>query len=118
MLAARVRLAAVAAGCVVLGAIAATASAQDEFDGKWRYRASCAGCHADNGSGYYPFGPALKGNAFVQNAPVPVLIEVIQGGRNYDKRSHLAYVGMPAFPYLRAGEVEALVSFMKGELQQ
>jgi mono/diheme cytochrome c family protein len=113
-----------AAGLAVLGALGAgvnTAigqSAEELFDGKWRYRANCAGCHHESGNGIYAFGPALKGNAFVQNAPAPVLIQVIQKGRNYGNRTHLAYVGMPAFPYIRAGEAEALVQYMKGELQE
>lgn len=106
------------AGWAVLGTVAMTASAQQPFDGQWRYRVSCAGCHAADGSGHYPFGPALKGNAFVQNAPLPALMQVIQEGRNYENRTHLAYIGMPAFQYLRAGEVEALVTYMKGDLQK
>lgn len=107
-------------GVSLLCAVAMTVGAQqsDEFDGRWRYRASCAGCHADDGSGHYPFGPALKGNPFVQNAPSPALLVVIQEGRNYENRTHLAYVGMPAFPYLRAGEAEALIAYMKGDLQK
>lgn len=98
-----------------------TVSAQDAndqgFDGAWRYHVSCAGCHDDDGSGVYAFGPALKGNRFVQSAPAAVIIQVIQQGRNYDQRNHLAYVGMPAFHDIRGGEAEALVAFLKGELQ-
>ena len=102
----------------VTGMTTSTGSAEEAFDGKWRYRANCAACHHESGSGIYAFGPALKGNAFVQNAPASVIIEVIQKGRNYGDRTHLAYVGMPAFPYIRAGEAEALVLYMKGDLQQ
>lgn len=112
---------ALSSGALLLGSVVMTASAQQAsqlFDGQWRYRASCAGCHAEDGSGYYPFGPALKGNPFVQNAPLPALVQVIQQGRNYDDRTHLAYVGMPAFQYLRAGDVEALVAYLKGDLQK
>jgi mono/diheme cytochrome c family protein len=99
----------------------ASASAQDAsqaFDGKWQYYALCAGCHGDSGEGLYPFGPALKGNPFVQNAPLPALAQVIQEGRNYANRTHLAYVGMPAYVYIRGGELEALVNYMKGEMQK
>lgn len=97
--------------------VSAQAAADQAFDGAWRYHVSCAGCHDDDGSGIYAFGPPLKGNQFVLNAPPVAIIQVIQQGRNYDERNHLAYVGMPAFHYLRGGEVEALVSFLKGELQ-
>ena len=110
-------------GSAFLGAVATTASAEsagefESFDGEWQYRASCAGCHALDGTGFYAFGPALKDNPFVQNAPAPVLIEVIQKGRNYENRSHPAYIGMPAFPFLRGGTVESLVHYMKTGLQR
>lgn len=112
------RLTLIVAVGVALGAVATTAFTQEQFDGAWRYRASCAGCHATDGTGHYPFGPPLKGNPFVQNAPLPALLVVIQEGRNYADRTHLAYVGMPGFPYLRAGEAEALIAYMKGDLQK
>ena len=94
-----------------------SSTADESFDGAWRYKVSCAGCHDDDGSGVYAFGPALRGNTFVQSAPAVVIIQVIQNGRNYGERNHLAYVGMPAFHYIRAGEAEALVAFLKGDLQ-
>jgi mono/diheme cytochrome c family protein len=106
------------AGIGVFAASTSVGSAGEGFDGKWRYRANCAACHGEDGRGIYAFGPALKGNAFVQNAPAPVIIEVIQKGRNYQERTHLAYIGMPAFHFIRAGEAEALVQYLKGELQQ
>jgi mono/diheme cytochrome c family protein len=109
------------AGLGVIGAAAIAVSAEPVeqlFDGKYRYRSNCAGCHAPDGTGIYAFGPALKGNAFVQNAPTPVLVTLIQKGRNYRERSHVSYMGMPAFPYIRAGEAEALALYLKGELQQ
>lgn len=107
------------AGSMVVGAsmVSTQAAAEEGFDGAWRYHVSCAGCHDDDGSGVYAFGPALKGNQFVKNAPAAVIIQVIQKGRNYGERNHLAYVGMPAFHYIRGGEAEALVNFLKGELQ-
>lgn len=116
----RKTVALLAAGLTVVCAAAIAMSAEPAeqlFDGKYRYRANCAGCHGNDGTGIYAFGPALKGNPFVQNAPVPVIVEVIQKGRNYRERSHVEYIGMPAFPYIRAGEAEALVLFLKGELQ-
>jgi mono/diheme cytochrome c family protein len=109
-----------AAGLVVAAAAAIATSAEPAeqlFDGKWRYRANCAGCHGNDGTGIYAFGPALKGNPFVQNAPVPVLVEVIQKGRNYRERSHVEYIGMPAFQFIRGGDAEALALYLKGELQ-
>jgi mono/diheme cytochrome c family protein len=111
-------LLAVTAATGILAVAAPTTSAEQLFDGAYRYRANCAGCHHETGQGIYAFGPALKGNPFVQNAPAAVLIEVIQKGRNYGDRTHLAYIGMPAFPFIRAGEAEALVEYIKGGLQE
>lgn len=106
-------------GIGIVSVMSLQAVAQEQqFDGKWRYRTSCAGCHAEDGSGIYAFGPALKGNPLVQNAPAPIMIDIIQKGRNYGARTHLAYVGMPAFQWIRAGEAEALVQYIKGDLQQ
>jgi mono/diheme cytochrome c family protein len=89
-----------------------------QFDGKWRYNTSCAGCHGADGAGWYGFGPALRGNAFIQNAPAPAIIEVIQKGRRYAKRTYPEYIGMPPFDAIRAGEADALVAYLKGGLQK
>jgi mono/diheme cytochrome c family protein len=110
-------LACVGALAVAAPNVTAQTAADETFDGAWRYHVSCAGCHDDDGSGVYAFGPPLKGNKFVQSAPAAVIIQVIQEGRNYEERNHLAYVGMPAFHYIRGGEAEALVNFLKGDLQ-
>lgn len=115
---AAILIASIAAFYVAPATTSPAGAAEELFDGKWRYRANCAGCHGEDGRGIYAFGGPLKGSAFVQNAPAPVIIEVIQKGRNYGNRTQLAYVGMPAFPFIRAGEAEALVQYMKGELQQ
>jgi len=98
-----------------------TASAEDAkaaFDGEWRYEVSCAGCHGSAGEGVSAFGPPLKGNQLVLNAPAETIIQVIQKGRYNRDRAYADYPGMPAFVYIRAGEAEALVDYMKGGLQE
>lgn len=97
---------------------AAAEDASNAFDGEWRYQTSCASCHGKNGEGIGAFGPALKANAFVMQAPAPAIISVIQDGRFNRNKSYPDYAGMPSFYYIRAGEAEALVNYLKGGLQQ
>lgn len=104
------------AAVTILPASAEVAS--KAFDGKWRYQETCASCHGVAGNGISAFGPALKGNKFVMQVPAAVIISVIQNGRHNRKKSYPAYSGMPAFYYIRAGEAQALVQYLKGGLQQ
>lgn len=92
--------------------------ASKAFDGAWRYQVSCGSCHGKSGEGIYAFGPPLKGNTLVMQAPPPVIISVIQKGRLNRNRTYPDYPGMPSFYYIRAGEAEALVEYLKGGLQQ
>ena len=112
----------VAAGLlgVILTIASGPAPAQDEesdFDGEWQYNEYCAACHGFNGEGFYPFGVALRGNPFVQNAPIPALVEVIQEGR-YDNVAFPAYSAMPAFNFIRGAQARAIAAYMRGGLQQ
>lgn len=116
-----VALASIPATILVAGAGVPTATAEDAakaFDGAYRYETACASCHGANGEGISAFGPALKGNAFIQNAPAEAIITVIQQGRYNRDKGYPDYAGMPAFRNIRAGEAQALVDFMKGELQE
>ena len=97
---------------------AAAEDASNGFDGEWRYQTSCGSCHGKNGEGITAFGPALKANAFVMQAPAAAIITVIQDGRYNRSKTYPDYPGMPSFYYIRAGEAEALVEYMKGDLQQ
>lgn len=100
------------------------ASAADNDIGKDIYELRCATCHGMNGlgpeeGGMPKLGPALKGNAFVQNAPYEAIYELIRKGRggmarNYDDR----YPNMPAFGAEAVTDVRALVEYLKNELQE
>jgi mono/diheme cytochrome c family protein len=92
---------------------AAAEDASNAFDGEWRYQTSCASCHGKNGEGISAFGPALKANTFVTQAPAAAIITVIQDGRYNRSKAYPDYSGMPSFYYIRAGEAEALVEYLK-----
>jgi mono/diheme cytochrome c family protein len=92
--------------------------ATDAFDGEWRYRVSCATCHGVRGEGITAFGPPLSDNAFVAGAPAASIIAVVTQGRYARSKAYPEYPGMPAFYYLRAGEMQALVNYLKAALQK
>lgn len=94
------------------------ASGKEMFDGAYLYRRSCATCHGDTGEGIGLFGPNLRENAFVLASNDEALGEVIQMGRKYRDKHHPEYAGMPRFQFIRAGELRALIDFVKGPLQE
>lgn len=107
------------AACLPFGA-----SAADNDIGKDVYQLRCASCHGVNGlgpeeGGMPKLGPALKGNAFVQNAPYEAIYELIRNGRGgvarvYDDE----YPNMPAFGPEAVTDVRALVEYLKNGLQK
>ncbi|MDZ7749298.1 MAG: cytochrome c [Halofilum sp. (in: g-proteobacteria)] len=108
------------AAVIVMGFGGGTAHA--EIDGADMYEVRCATCHGANGEGTKgripALGPPLRGNQFVVNAPENVLRDVIRNGRqgmdrNYDDE----YPNMPAFDYTMVDDMEALIEFLKGDLQ-
>lgn len=92
-------------------------NSSDAFDGQWRYDVSCSSCHGESGEGISKFGPPLQGDQFVRNAPANTIIRVIQQGRYNRDKAYPEYQGMPAFYYIRAGEAQALVQYLKNGLQ-
>ena len=101
-----------------------TATAAEEDVGRDVYQLRCASCHGANGlgpeEGGKPFlGPALKGNAFVVNAPYQAIYELIRRGRGGAARTYDdEYPNMPAFGPEAVTDVRALVAYLKGELQE
>jgi len=87
------------------------------------YRLRCGVCHGGNGEGtnydYPRLAPALKGNPFIQHAPAAAIIAVIRKGRTGPQRLyHESYPNMPAFGAEQVPDVDALVQFLKTDLQQ
>lgn len=68
---------------------------------------TCADCHRSNGEGLPNKFPALKGNAFVQGTPQPVLATVLNG-----RRGPLGH--MPAWGgKLNDQEIAAVISYIR-----
>lgn len=98
-------------------------SAYADFDAAGYYQLRCSSCHGANGEGTDKvapsLGPALRGNALVMNAPVSVIAQIIRRGRSGKARvydSH--YPNMPAFGPETVPDVDAVVEYLKGALQQ
>lgn len=64
--------------CVGLAGLAG-AQADPATRGQEIYTANCADCHRTNGEGLAAAFPALKGSAFVQGDPQPVILTVLEG---------------------------------------
>jgi mono/diheme cytochrome c family protein len=102
--------------CIALPSFAAVDSAAF-------YQLRCATCHGDKGQGTRnwgvpPTGPALKGNPFVVNGSPAAIRTVIRKGRSGTKRLYDdAYPNMPSFGAEVVPDVDGLVTYLKGDLQ-
>lgn len=98
--------------------------AQAEVDAAGFYQMRCATCHGDRGQGTRnwgvpPTGPALKNNPFIVNGSPAAIRSVIRKGRAGAKRLYDdAYPNMPAFGAEAVPDVDGLVAYLKGGLQQ
>ena len=111
------------AGLVLSAALVCCSSASADVDGGGNYNMRCASCHGANGEGTDSvapsLGPPLRGNALVKNAPVEVIAQIIRRGRSGKARVYNThYPNMPSFGAETVPDVEALVAYLKGPLQQ
>ena len=112
-----------AAGLAALFALGLAGSAWGAIDAADLYQVRCATCHGADGEGTKgrvpATGPPLKGNQFVVNAPRDTLANVIRNGRQGMNRKYDdEYPNMPAFDYTMVEDVDALIDYLKGDLQQ
>jgi mono/diheme cytochrome c family protein len=94
--------------------------AHAEYDAAGVYQSRCASCHGANGEGTKspPLAPALKNNALILNAPADVIAQVIRKGRSGRERAYNdAFPNMPAFSPISVTDVDALIGYLKGDLQ-
>jgi mono/diheme cytochrome c family protein len=112
----------VATALFLAGATIPTASFA-AFDAPGYFQMRCATCHGADGQGTRasipPLGPALKGNPFVVNGSPAALRTLIRKGRSGQKRLYNdAYPNMPSFGSEAVPDVDALVAYIKGDLQR
>jgi mono/diheme cytochrome c family protein len=110
---------AAALAAVTLAPMAASAA----YDAAAVYQLRCGYCHGNTGQGTRatnpPLGPALKANPFVVNGSPAALRQVIRKGRQGEKRLYNdAYPNMPAFGAEAIDDVDALVAYLKGDMQK
>ena len=114
----------IAASAVAIACSAASLPSLAAFDAAGYYDMRCATCHGDKGQGTRnwgvpPTGPALKNNPFIVNGSPAAIRQVIRKGRSGTRRLYDdAYPNMPAFGPEMVPDVDALVGFLKGDLQK
>jgi mono/diheme cytochrome c family protein len=91
--------------------------ADQMYDGAYIFHLRCSGCHGKSGEGVTLFGPPLLKDPFVTLNPDDKIKEVILHGRKYENMHYPAYSGMPQWQFIRGGELQALVNYLKGPLQ-
>ena len=111
------------AGLVIAATFLCCSSAYADVDGAGYYKMRCSSCHGANGEGTDSvapsLGPALRGNALVKNAPVEVIAQIIRRGRSGKARVYNShYPNMPSFGAEAVPDLEALIAYLKGPLQQ
>ena len=94
-----------------------------QMDAAANYMTRCSHCHGSNGQGTRAtlpsLGPALKGNPFVVNGSPAAIKNVIRRGRQGQKRLYDdTYPNMPSFGTEVVPDVDALVAYLKGDLQK
>jgi mono/diheme cytochrome c family protein len=112
----------VASALFVAGALSPVA-ANAVFDAPAWYQMRCSGCHGLEGQGTKgqvpALGPALKGNPFVINGSPAAIKTVLRKGRAGQKRLYNdTYPNMPAFGPEMLPDTDAMIAFLKGDLQK
>jgi mono/diheme cytochrome c family protein len=86
--------------------------------GSTAFKEVCAACHGPKGEGVNMVGPPLKGSPFLKTASADDIKALIKYGRTgKDKRYPQIPAGMPSQAVSEA-ELEALIPFVKTELQK
>ena len=106
---------------ILLGTLLTGKQAHAVWDAGGYYKMRCATCHGSKGEGTVapPLAPPLKGNPFVINAPAAVIVQLIRHGRiNRQRLYNESYANMPSFGPEEIPDPEALVQFLKTDLQK
>jgi len=108
---------------LALGLCFASTASFAAFDAAGFYEMRCSGCHGKEGQGTRdkipPLAPPLRGNPLVVNAPAPVLVQIIRKGRAGRQRVYDdAYPNMPSFGPEAVPDPEALIEYLKTDLQK
>ena len=100
-----------------------SSSAFSAVDGKEFYMMRCAACHGSMGQGTKhlvpALGPALKGNPFIVSGSPAAIKTVIRKGRAGTKRLYDdTFPNMPSFGPEVVPDAEAVIAYLKGDMQK
>jgi mono/diheme cytochrome c family protein len=83
-------------------------------DGARIYAGNCIACHQQDGRGIPGVYPALAGSAVVAGDPVALAAWVVHGSRPPGMPVGRYSMVMPQFPWLRAADAAALLTYLRG----
>lgn len=106
-----------AAGAAILASCIATAALAADKKTISYFQETCGACHGEKGEGIPGLAPALKGSKFVTGSSAADVADVVTKGRaGGQKRFPDLPSAMPAHS-LSDGKLQAVVSYVKGEIQ-
>ncbi len=102
---------------IVMGVFAlsvAVAGSALAFDGAAIFRSKCLACHGPKGKGT-EIAPAFRGNEFIKNSEVDVIIDVVKNGRPLDQKRYEEYsmTMLPQKDNLTDAEISAVITYIK-----
>ena len=83
-------------------------------DGARIYAGNCIACHQQDGHGIAGVYPALAASPVVLGDPVELGSWIVQGKRPASMPAGRYTTVMPQFPWLRAADAAALLTFLRG----
>lgn len=87
------------------------------FDGGQLFASKCIACHGPKGEGTQ-VGPALKGNPFVTKGATAEIKKVIISGRTEKEKKYPNIMNPMPGGLASEAEADALVIYLKGDLQK
>ncbi len=98
-------------------------AANAAYDAAGAYTLRCSSCHGDKGQGTKgvspTLGPALKANPFIVAGSADAIKNIIRKGRGGKKRLYNeSYPNMPAFGAEFVSDIDAMVAYLKGDMQK
>jgi mono/diheme cytochrome c family protein len=102
---------------LALGAILCGPQTAPAADGSELFRAKCIACHGPKGEGT-PVGPALKGDPFIVNGAPDEIKKVVMTGRSDSEKKYPDIMNAMPGGLATESEADALVVYLKGDLQK
>jgi mono/diheme cytochrome c family protein len=104
-------------GGLALGAILCGPRTAPAAEGAGLFQAKCIACHGPKGEGT-PVGPALKGDPFIVKGTPDEIKKVVMMGRTDAEKKYPHFANSMPGGLATEAEADALVVYLKGDLQK